>query len=371
MSNIKIDIITLHAVQNYGSVLQAFATQELFKQHDADAEIINYIKKENRYKNLLQEWGKGNVLRMIAIYPSIIKWRKVFKKFVYAKLNLSQNTYYTNDDFTKYPINADAYCTGSDQVWNSKWNDGILRPLYLSFAPDNSYKFSFSASIGNSNITEYEVEQTKKYFERYNSISVREESARKVLIEKYHIKNVTRILDPTLCLNSEFWSNIETNKGHKGNYILVFKLKNDSRFDTFARELSKRSGLKLIRLCTRYDQLFRCGKSVVIPSVSEFLGLIHGAKFLLTDSFHATAFAINFGVHPLCVYPDEFSNRIDGILELFDLKQCKVRDYNDYDVINREYDRNAVNRILAREREKSNNYIDTIFDEIRSRNTKA
>ena len=30
---IKIDVITLHAVQNYGSVLQALATQEILKQH--------------------------------------------------------------------------------------------------------------------------------------------------------------------------------------------------------------------------------------------------------------------------------------------------------------------------------------------------
>lgn len=38
---IKVDVITLHAVQNYGSVLQALATQEILKQHGCDVTIID------------------------------------------------------------------------------------------------------------------------------------------------------------------------------------------------------------------------------------------------------------------------------------------------------------------------------------------
>lgn len=44
---IKIDVITLHAVQNYGSVLQALATQEILKQHGCDVTIIDYVREDN------------------------------------------------------------------------------------------------------------------------------------------------------------------------------------------------------------------------------------------------------------------------------------------------------------------------------------
>ena len=41
----RVDVITLHAVQNYGSVLQALATQKLLEKHGCEVKIINYIKK--------------------------------------------------------------------------------------------------------------------------------------------------------------------------------------------------------------------------------------------------------------------------------------------------------------------------------------
>ena len=42
----KIDVITLQAVNNYGSLLQTFATQEFFRQHGCDVRFINYARKD-------------------------------------------------------------------------------------------------------------------------------------------------------------------------------------------------------------------------------------------------------------------------------------------------------------------------------------
>ena len=43
----KADLITLHSVYNYCSVLQAYATQEIFKKHQVDITIIDYIRPNN------------------------------------------------------------------------------------------------------------------------------------------------------------------------------------------------------------------------------------------------------------------------------------------------------------------------------------
>ena len=207
---IKIDVITLHAVQNYGSVLQALATQEILKQHGCNVTIIDYVREDVRYENLVKKWSGGNPIKALAIIPTILRWKNVFQSLAKKYLDLSENTYTTEDDFESYPLDADAYCTGSDQVWNSKWNNGILPCLYLSFVPNDKYKFAFSASFGQSKLSTEEINKTKPYLEQYNRISVRESEAKVILDEQYNIKNSVHLVDPTLCVSGDFWRKYET-----------------------------------------------------------------------------------------------------------------------------------------------------------------
>lgn len=201
---IKVDVITLHAVQNYGSVLQALATQEILKQHGCEVTIIDYIREDVRYENLIKKWSGGNPIKALAILPTIFRWKKVFQVFTQNYLNLSEKTYTTAEDFKNYPLTADAYCTGSDQVWNSKWNNGILPCLYLNFIPEDKYKFAFSASFGQSSLSKDEVNKTKAYLENYNRISVREREAEVIVKNQYHIENCVQLVDPTLCVSGDF-----------------------------------------------------------------------------------------------------------------------------------------------------------------------
>lgn len=168
----RVDVITLHAVQNYGSVLQALATQKLLEKHGCEVKIINYIREDVRYKNILQARSNGNIIKKIVLYPNVKKWKKVFKGFCNEYLNLTDRSYTTENDFKDYPLDADMFCTGSDQVWNSKWNQGIISPLYLSFVPEDKFRFSLAASFGQDKLSQDEVKATKKYIEKYNCISV-------------------------------------------------------------------------------------------------------------------------------------------------------------------------------------------------------
>lgn len=184
-------------------------------------------------------------------------------------------------------------CTGSDQVWNSKWNNGILPCLYLSFVPNDKYKFAFSASFGQSKLSTEEINKTKPYLEQYNRISVREKEGEAIVKEQYHIENCVHLVDPTLCVSGDFWRKYESKRKIKSEYILVYNLNRSKEFDRYAVELSRRTGLKLVRFCTRYDQFYRPGKSMLVPEVFDFISLIDNAKYVLTDSFHATAFSLN------------------------------------------------------------------------------
>ena len=134
----KIDLITLQAVNNYGSVLQAFATQEFFRQHDCDVRIINYARKSlydaSKLWPSLRNSLRGSILQLpLRIANTIlrnIKKKKTYDRFRNEYLNITKGKLYiAAKDFEGYESDADAFCTGSDQVWNSFWNRGILPPI--------------------------------------------------------------------------------------------------------------------------------------------------------------------------------------------------------------------------------------------------
>lgn len=367
MKRLKIDVITMDAVPNYGSVLQAFATQTFLEAHGCDVTIIDYARENVRYENLLHTWSNGNPLKAFVMIPTIQRWKHVFRSFRNDKLHLSDRQYSTDDDFKSYPLTADAYCTGSDQVWNSKWNNGIIKPLYLSFVPDNEFKFAFAASFGQESVSYNEVSETKSLIQAYRYISVREKTGVHILESQYGYQNPVHLIDPTLYLTSKEWREYATPVKVKEPYILIYNLNRSREFDQYAVALSKKTGMRLLRICTRYDQFYRPGKSILIPKVFDFISLIDNATYVLTDSFHATAFSMNMGTEPICIYPQEFGGRIEGFLKTTESLQRHVENYKDFDVINRPVDFNVVNTILDRERIKTENWINDVLLSIRCR----
>ncbi|MBQ3449290.1 MAG: polysaccharide pyruvyl transferase family protein [Synergistaceae bacterium] len=227
----KIDLITLQAVNNYGSVLQAFATQEFFRQHDCDVRIINYARKDlyddSRLWPSVRNSLRGSILKLpLRIADAVLrhfKRKKTYGRFRNEYLNITKDKQYiAAKDFEGYESDADAFCTGSDQVWNSFWNRGILPPFYLSFVPEGSYKFAFSASFGKTEISPEEVQETQKYIDDYRHISVREDSAVKILNEQYNYHRAVHIQDPTLCIDPETWRKYAKHAIRGGYKMITF-----------------------------------------------------------------------------------------------------------------------------------------------------
>ena len=350
-------VITLHTVCNYGTQLQAFATQEKLKQYFDDVVFIDYRRKDTYGIHLLRTFTKGNILKAPAILPTLFYWKYIFGSFQRKYLNISEKKYLNDKDLENFEDIADIYFSGSDQVWNTGWNNGVIPAMYLSFVPDRKPKYAFSSSFGKIKLTDDEIKLSKKYIDRYNKITVREESGLTILKEQYGYTNCDRILDPTLSLDANFWRRYSTKKKVKEPYILIYNLNRSKEFDKYAEELSKRTGLKLYRFCTRFDQILRNGKSLIIPKIFDFITLIDNAQIVLTDSFHATAFAINLNTEPICIYPNNYSGRLSEFLKLVNAEQRHIKNYEDFDVINRHIDFEKINKILEKERKKNDKYL--------------
>jgi hypothetical protein len=333
-----------------------------------ECDFINYWKNNgNTIRGRIVNFTRGRsplvkILMSIILYPSFKKDSKVFDIFNRRNLHILPGEYTCEEDLEQMPINSDIYCTGSDQTWNSSWNNGILPELFLKFVPNNIKKISYAASIGKSSLDEWEIEDMRLLLSRYSSISVRENSA--VDICKAMGLNATLVLDPTLQVTRDFWMSIASPRIIKEKYVLVYQLNTNSLFDKYAVEYAKRRKCKLIRFCIRHYQALRPGKALVIPKPEDFLSAIAYADTVITDSFHATAFSCNLNVPMICIYPKDFSDRLSSLLDLTGLKSRHLQSFDDFSFVNNhDVDFSPVNRILDIQRQIGIDYLTkAIFD---------
>jgi hypothetical protein len=359
----KISIITLQNVRNYGSVLQALATQKVFEDLGWEVDFFNYYKPSTATVSLrLKRWTKGfNPIKKAIYYaillPSFMVEERVFPRFLKKYLHVQKQRVSSHGDFAKLPLDSDVYCTGSDQTWNSTWNDGVLPELFLDFVPTGKKKIAYAASFGKKQLDGKEIAVTRRLIAPYAAISVRESSA--VDIVKGLGKEATLVLDPTLQVSRDFWLekfNIEVDK-EKSPYVLIYQLNSNQQFDDFAQAFAKRRGLRLVRFCIRHYQALRPGKAAIIPEVEDFVRLIANASYVITDSFHATAFSINLNTEMICIYPHEFGGRIESILNLMGLQDRHLSSYDDFAIGDRHVDFTHSNEVLEEERAKGREFL--------------
>ena len=110
----KAAIITLHSVSNYGTQLQAFATQEKLKEYFDEVVLIDYRREDTYGLKLLKTFTKGNIFRAPAIVPTLMYWKSIFGKFQQKNLNLTQEKYLTEESLKEFKDKYDVYFTGSD-----------------------------------------------------------------------------------------------------------------------------------------------------------------------------------------------------------------------------------------------------------------
>lgn len=360
----KIEIITLHYINHYGSLLQTYATCKMFGKMGHQPEIVDYIRpnadEKIQIRSSLEAKGlapnsiKGILFRMIKLAENR-KRRDFSHRFVRKYIPMSRH-YRDYDDLKSDPPIADIYVTGSDQTWNSKYNGGVLPAYYLDFAPEGKKKIGYSVSIGMNEIPDDEMDIIRDYVHQYTAISVRENSA-KDLLESLGYKNVTQVLDPTLALTRDDWKPLISRRMIKGKYIIIYKLNKIPEMEEFAKKLALETGCRIVRMSYYLNHFRYKGKMIYSPDVEEFLSLIYYADYVITDSFHCLAFSLNFGKEFYAFYPEQYSTRLKSLMELTDTTARAVKDSSNYSKKPIDYD--FVNKVLDNERKRIKDFIKT------------
>ncbi len=362
----KIALITLHRIVNYGSVLQTYATQKTLESLGHQVEVIDYfdermtilgmLKRIKNKKKVLQNPLVGFIAQIVML-PSYLKRFQMFWGFLKRHIHLSSNQYHSIEDLRKEVPVADCYCTGSDQVWNSDWNEKIDKAFFLDFIPENKPCFAYAASFGKKKLDDWEIPETKRLIQKYIALSCREKAGVDILAGLGFAAE--HVLDPTLLLNGNDWEKIASNRFAGKKYVFVYNLNRSPKIDSIAAKLSESKNIPIYTVSYCFHEIFsRKGKVFVCPSVEDFLSLLANAEAVVTDSFHATAFSINFSRNLFVVYPEHFSSRLASIVEQVGLQSRVVGENDPLDLDKQQIDFVSVQQKLNEERKKSIQYME-------------
>lgn len=364
--NKRIGIVTYHRAINYGAILQVYALQKKIKELGAKCVILDYRNKrlENKHKRrrISDCNNVKDVIKFLLLSKNQnIKYEK-FRGFSDKYFDLS-NPLYSKDDLIKIQDEYDKFIVGSDQVWNYKINDMDTTYL-LDFVKDRSKKTSYAASFGVSSIPS---EYKQKYFDlldEFDILSIREKQGAG-MIKELLSKEVQVVLDPTLLIPKEEWCNLaeETNL-NRGKYILIYAFGGSKYIKDFAENVSKKTGYKIVCISNTYKMNIGI-KYIKSAGPEEFLELFKNAEYIITNSFHGTAFSINFSKQFFTEMLPEtkgVNSRLENLLELFGLEDRKLNGC-DANVIHKRIDYHKVNRKLEAERKKSMALLKSIVQE--------
>ncbi len=333
----KVGIITMHRVKNYGSALQAYATQYVVEKLGYECEIIDY-----QYPNVYQfERGYYHDPVWKFIIKSNLwwlrsKWRKHnklkyrFKQFYKNFLKLS-SFFDSPQSIRSAPPAYDIYLTGSDQVWNPKYAKGDT--VFLLDFVTSKKKIAYAASFASDKLEGQFANSFKPLLQQYEAISVREAGGKKIIKDLLG-KDVPVVLDPTLLLDADEWSRLSSLcakhscRGKK--YILVYML--DYSFAPspviydVIRRLQEQTSYEVVSIKKLDENRISPYKTVEEAGPLEFLQLFKHASYVVTSSFHGTAFAINFGIPLFPIIPPSSmsDDRQTSLLKSLDIEQCGI-----------------------------------------------
>ncbi len=309
----KTCLITYHSAYNFGSMLQAYATQEILENMGHSCEIINYRMKEQKdyYSILRTKYGFPSFVKDVLLIP-FVKSRQLanerFETFLNERMHVLSEV--SNPDEAINQMNHfDLAISGSDQIWNKhsfemEHNDWKFMEPYLLHGYKGK-KISYASSVGG--MTDDELKIIQNDLKKYDHLSTREEIA-SIRLTNLLDKKTEAVLDPTFLLSKEEWSKkLNLKKSNERPYVLYYSLRGYKngipRMKTLKQFASEKDvDIKVITpfyylpyMNKRFEYIYDFGPE-------QFLEAIYNAEAVISESYHGTILAINFNkdVYSLC-----------------------------------------------------------------------
>ena len=370
---------------NYGSMLQSFATQKIMDEYGIQYELLNYKKKYTPlfvlksiprllnkviWQEKINENQKKRFLKRNPELMSDVKKRsRAYDQFRESYFNHPVVTYYGYSKLKEESKKYSAFITGSDQLWSPS---GLPTNFYnLMFTYEDAVRISYASSFGVKKIPRYQRGRTRKFLDRIQHVSCREESGREI-VKELTGRDVPTVADPTILFNGEEWKELlPIDRVQEGKYIFSYILGTDKKYRDEVLKLSKETGLPIVSIHQYVDADLDFGDiSVTDAGPAEFVDLIRNAEYVCTDSFHGSVFSIL--CHRKLVifnrYSDNSSSskntRIDNLCNRLGISDRRFSGSIIKDA-NGETDFASIDKKLESLRQESRDYIEKAFDSIK------
>ena len=356
----KIGILTYHRADNYGAILQAYALQKTISMMGHECKLVDYRCKgiEDQYRCLKLRFNKSMFKVVKYNINQLIHKKKHIQFEQFRNSHLVISNPYTLGTIKDANKEYDLFIVGSDQVWNMECNRGD-HTYFLDFVNDSKKKNSYAASFGKSKIPDNMIDVYHNLLSGYNFMSVREQSGQ-MLVKKIIRRECELVLDPVFLLSKEQWS--EMIRPIQEKYILLYQVYNSASLFGFAKKLSEEKKCRIISISQGLKAAFFHAKGTTRKSnvgPVEFLSLIRNAEYVVTNSFHGTAFSIIFNklffTEPV-IGKYDVNSRFENLFNMFDIyNRSIVNEENDY--TDESIDYQTINKLLNDKRTQSFCYL--------------
>lgn len=315
----RIGILTFHAADNYGAVLQCRCLYEVLRSLGHEVSVIDYRPQYLTAPYGL--WKKGSLrhpitmLKISANLAGALRRAREFERFR-SRMEIAP---FGEGGF-------DAIIYGSDQIWNSNITGGI-DPVFFAAAPfaAGTRNISYAASDGDVIPSAEEQKEIRTLLHGFHRIGVREATMQKRMDEE----GVPAVLnlDPVLLAGSAILNQIREPVKEKG-YVLTYEAIDDPKVLSTARTIAVEREMKLISVARAP---YAAGQNKFGPG--EFISLFKDAGCIVTTSFHAVVLAMlyhkEFHFIPTNTHADDRINSLFGTLGISDTTEIS---YDDLDL---------------------------------------
>ena len=369
----KIAIITLPLIANYGGILQNYALQTVLKRMGHTVETITLPWE-------LQQpwWRKPLAYSKRSVDKYVLRRRKmpVFYEqwynrtlpiLVHDMWNFVEEHIHTRrvENFADISEGEyDAFVVGSDQIWRPMYSYRPITNAYLDFAKDwkNTKRVAYAASFGTDQweYSELQTCQCTALAALFDGISVREEAAVRLCRGHLHCEAV-HVLDPTMLLAAEDYVDLLKDKKLEAprGELLTYVLDETPEKARIIEKVANHFQYAIYRANSRFEDWTAPLTERKQPPVEQWLKDFQDAKFVITDSFHATVFSILFG-KPFIVIGNKARglSRIDSLLKMFGMEGHVVSSLTGLDV-SRDYglDTGRVQEVLQARRQTAMEFL--------------
>lgn len=367
----KIAIVTFQKSMNYGTNLQAFALQSFLRTRGFDVETIDYQNPSEVRTNLKGFKRLRSEIWNRTLYPLFESKERIQRTEAFrAKyVSLSSRQYTSHQELYDANDIYDVFISGSDQIWNPVFNRCDYK-YFLDFVTGDNKRIAYAPSFGTPTVDEKYLGECLPLIKQYTDISMREESGAEIVSAALG-REVCTVLDPVFLPEKKTWEEIASEQ-LLGEYIFCYIMPGDKNSELAitlkAEAISKLTGLPIVYLGKKvYDKLNLKDRKAnrFDDGPSEWISLLKNANYVVTNSFHGTAFSILF--HKTFFVPmytelpggGLLYTRIKEMLDKFEL-QKPIINAADLSNINSELydlDYEAADQTIATHQEQSRNFL--------------